>query len=177
MEQLVARQAHNLEVIRSSRVSATHESVELHKVQHFFLFPTHFLFSTPRSSAPSPRRKKNGTATHSFPTPTIFPFPTANPGGIVRASTKLFRPCSTQAHASAIIGIRRNHRCFSHFTIPSRNRRSTPARTECKPKSSERTSAGESQKSAAASSAARTTASSFRRHRKKQSAVCTSNPE
>ena len=121
--------------------------------------------------------QKNGAATRSFPTPAIFPFPTANPGGIARASTELFRPCSTQAHASAIIGIRRNHRCLSHFTIPSRNRRSTPARTECKPKSSERTSAGESQKSAAASSAARTTASSFRRHRKKQSAVCTSNSE
>ena len=44
---MVARQAHNLEVIRSSRVSATHESVELHKVQHFFFFPRIFFFLHP----------------------------------------------------------------------------------------------------------------------------------
>ena len=146
------------------------------KFSTFFFFPRIFFFLHP-VRPPLHRAAKKRCYTRSFPTPAIFPFPTANPGGIVRASTELFRPCSTQAHASAIIGVRRNHRCFSHLTIPSRNRRSTPARTECKPKSSGRTSAGESQKSAAASSAARTTASSFRRHRKKQSAVCTSNPE
>ena len=65
VEQLVARQAHNLEVIRSSRVSATKKQTNVWCCKGFVPYGTLFLLINPEPTGTKVGRNKLGIFVHS----------------------------------------------------------------------------------------------------------------